>query len=197
MSEEINKIREALIERARKEANEIIEKAKEEAKRIIEKALREKEEKIRKIKEEIVEEAKRKAEEEVLSEKIEAKKKIAHVKNKIINEVWSKVRERIEQGNFDREKSLRKLLLESLEEIPSSDIIIYVNKNDKPLLEKILQEIVIKKRIINIRECDILGGVIVESADSLIRIDNSYDTRLSSVKYRHIHAIARKLFGVD
>ena len=197
MSEEIDKIRQTLIERARKEANEVIEKAREKARRIIEEALRQRERKIQQVGQEIMGNAKRKAEEEILAVKIEARKEITNVKNEVLKEIWSKVISKLREGEFDRKESLKRLLLEALNEIPVQKVIIYVREEDKGIVKEILSEISTNKEVIDIRSCNILGGVIVESEDSLIRIDNSYDTRLSSIKYRYIHNIFRKIFGVE
>ncbi|HIQ03267.1 MAG TPA: hypothetical protein EYH40_02470 [Desulfurococcales archaeon] len=197
MSEEIDKIRQILIDRARREAKEIVEKAKMEARRIIEEALRQKDEKVKKVREEVLEKAKKKAEEEILLVKIEAKKRIAKVKNEILSNLWSRVIEKLASKNTGRRESLRKLLLEALEAIPSPNVVVYVSERDRKLVEEVLSEVNVGKRILDIKVCNILGGVIVESADKLIRIDNSYDTRLSSIKHKYLHIITRKLFGVE
>lgn len=197
MSEEVDKIRQILIDRARREAREIVEKAKMEARRIIEEALRQRDEKVRRVREEVLDKARKKAEEEILLVKIEAKKRIAKAKNEILNNLWSKVVEKLASESTGRRESLRKLLLEALNAIPSPNVVIYVSEKDRKLVEEVLSEINVGKKILDVRVCDILGGVVVESTDKLIRIDNSYDVRLSNIKYMYLHIITKKLFGVE
>jgi len=195
--EVVKRIRDKLLEKAREDAKRIIEDAKHEAERIIREAEEKWKKKVEETKKKILEDAERKAEEILIDAQIKARMKITDEKNKIIELLMNKIEELIEKGIYDRSESLRKLAIEAISQLELKEVIIYVSRNDKELMEKLKSSIEneLNVRINDIKEANIRGGVIVESIDGGIRIDNSYDARLEIIKTRLLPQISKELFS--
>ena len=195
--EVVKRIRDKLLEKAREDAKRIIEDAKHEAERIIREAEEKWKKKVEETKKKILEDAERKAEEILIDAQIKARMKITDEKNKIIELLMNKIEELIEKGTYDRSESLRKLAIEAIGQLELKEVIIYVSRNDKELMEKLKSSIEneLNVRINDIKEANIRGGVIVESIDGGIRIDNSYDARLEIIKTRLLPQISKELFS--
>ncbi len=198
MSEVEEKIREAVLEKAKREAEKIIAEAKKEAERIIEKARREWEENRNRIREQILEEARRKAEEIIIDARIKARMKLTQAKREVVEEVLKNIEKIVKEGAFDRRESIRRLLGEAIEPL-SGDIRIHVAEKDLEITQELVKGLAnasnANVKIREIKIANILGGVIAESIDGTIRIDNSYEARLELVRTRLIPEIQRELFG--
>lgn len=195
--EVVKRIRGKLLEKAREDAKRIIEDAKREAERIIKEAEKKWKEKVEEIRKEVLEDARRKAEEILIDAQIKARMKITNEKNKIIELLMSKIEELIEKGTYDRSESLRKLAIEAIRQSELKEVIIYVSRNDKELMERLRSSIEneLNVKINDIKEANIRGGVIVESIDGSIRVDNSYDVRLEMIKTKLLPQIYKELFS--
>jgi vacuolar-type H+-ATPase subunit E/Vma4 len=55
----------------------------------------------------------------------------------------------------------------------------------------------LKKQIAEIVEFDCLGGVMAESMDGMVSIDNTFDMRLEMLTPKILPRIGRDLFGDD
>jgi len=188
-------LRRVVLEKARLEAEEIIKEASERAKSII----RDSEEK----KKSIIEEERRR----VLSElglevklaeaRREARLIIARTKYEIVKELEKKVRELLDTMSEDvRRNSLRKLLLESLNELKTcgfsvENAVVYVSPRDRKIVESILMEMNINASIIEDQR--ISGGVILSTLSGDIHIDNTYETRLERV----LRSVLSELFRAE
>ena len=188
-------LRRVVLEKARLEAEEIIKEASERAKSII----RDSEEK----KKSIIEEERRR----VLSElglevklaeaRREARLIIARTKHEIVKELEKKVRELLDTMSEDvRRNSLRKLLLESLNELKTcgfsvENAVVYVSPRDRKIVESILMEMNINASIIEDQR--ISGGVILSTLSGDIHIDNTYETRLERV----LRSVLSELFRAE
>ncbi len=194
MPELMDKLKESILDYAKKEAERIVKEAERTAKEIIESAEREWRQKCEGEINKIIEDAKRKAEEILVEAKIKARMNIAQAKDKVIKEILSKVRESIERGEFNRTLSLKNLLKESLKAVEGIKVRVYVNPKDvdivKEIVEKEYKDIV--KEIVSNNK--ISGGIIVESLDKSITIDNTYNTRIKALERRLLQIIARELF---
>ncbi len=194
LSDVEEKIRKAVLDKARKEAERIVIEARREAEKILEKARREWEENRERVRKQIIENAKRKAEEIIIDAKIKARMKLTEAKREVINEVIKNIEEIVKEGNYDRRGSLRKLLEEAVVPL-EGDIRIYVSERDLDLAKDVAGKLNNNVRIVDIKTMSILGGVVAENIDSTIRIDNSYEARLELVRTRLIPVIQRELFG--
>lgn len=191
------RIKEKLLEKAREDAKRIIEDAKREAEKIIKEAEEKWKKKVEETRRKIIEEAKREAEEILVDARIKARIRITEEKNRVIEQLLGKVEELVDKDVFNREESLRKLLEEAIKQSRLNEVVIYVSSRDIKLMQSLKPRIEsgLKVKIIDIREANIKGGVIVESVDGGIRIDNSYDVRLELVKMKLLPEVSKELFS--
>ncbi|NPA97615.1 MAG: hypothetical protein GXO32_08450 [Crenarchaeota archaeon] len=192
----MDRLREAVLAKAREEAERIVREAEERARRIVEEA--------RERKRREIEEARRRLYEEVGYEariaeaRIRAAQLIARVKNEVLEELRAKVMDRLSRlSEGERRRSVEKLLWEALGSgVVGDRFRLYVAKRDSAIAEDVVTATGLRDRVAAVvgRE-DMVGGVIIESEDGSTRVDNSYSTRLSMVLRRRAGEISRALFG--
>ena len=189
----IAELREKLLEEARKKAEEIIAKAREEAKRIVEEAERKWREKAKREKEKIINNARLKAQIIVSEARRRARILLVDAKNKAIEGLYNEVLERLKRREgFDHKLSIKNLLREALEYIPTPSRI-RVNPSDRDALLEVLREIGLTNVKV-VEDTSIIGGVIVESAEGEV-VDNSYNARFNRAKTVLTPMITKKLWG--
>lgn len=176
---------------AREQAEEITQAAEQEAEAIVADAESDAEdikaERERAVDRQIAQERERRissAELEAKQERLEARR-----------EVLETVRERVESELADlederREQLTRDLLEAALEEFDGGDVRVYGRAKDDELLETILADY--DATLAGEREC--LGGVIVESSGSRVRVNNTFDSILEDVWEDEIRSISERLF---
>jgi len=189
------RVSKAILDKARAEAEEILNKARKEAEEIINKAKLRRRQEQKKEEAKIINDAKRKAKAVIVKALLKVRREQTEVKKKIVDNIVNRVRENLEKRNFDVSESLRKLLSEALRTLPQSDLIIYVSKADIDTIKKIVKEMKLEARVKDVREANIIGGIIVETVDGKFRVDNSYETRLEMVLSRLLPEISKELFG--
>lgn len=190
----VEKLREGILDYAKREAKKMVNEAEKKAKEIIEEAKRTWEARKKEEERKILGDAKRRAEEILVEAKIKARMNIAKAKNQVIQEAMEAVKRKLLSGNYDRRKSLENLLKESLDAIGYVDVIVYVRSSDIDVIKSIVK----KEKLKQVKEIkvndNIIGGVIVESIDKTMIIDNSYDSRLKAIESRMLQILSRELF---
>ncbi|MEM2221765.1 MAG: V-type ATP synthase subunit E [Ignisphaera sp.] len=198
--ESIELLRKAVLEKALKEAESRVSRAEEEARRIIEEA--------EKIKRNRIEDEKRKILEElnydakIAEAKLNARLIIHDVKHRIIKEMEKNIINFL--MNLDMEtrlQSLFRLLDEALQHIFHSygivnQVAIKISERDIHLSNQ-LREYIRNKygiEVINVESTGILGGLILESADGTISIDNSYDSRISIILKKMLPNLVKEIY---
>ncbi|NPD87927.1 MAG: hypothetical protein HGN29_04340 [Asgard group archaeon] len=183
----------------------IIQKILAEQEEEIDKINKEANEKIKKIEEDIVKEAENEAESEFLNEKakqdLDLRLKITKFRDEIVYEFVQKANKKIESliKTKEYEKSLRNMILEAILTLKQQEINVYCRKEDKSILSKqfldsISAEIKKEQKLdvkINVSEKHItnIGGVILETIDGKISINNTYEKRIE----RSLEELKRKL----
>ncbi|WUR03457.1 V-type proton ATPase subunit E 1 (VMA4) [Vairimorpha necatrix] len=104
-------------------------------------------------------------------------------KNEIINEIFSLLEEKIKE-----EKLTEELIKETVSKI-GGEYFVLCKEEDKKIVRKMLGNVEIKK----VEE--FLGGIILVSKDSKTVIDNSYKSRIESIKKYHSSEIIRNIFS--
>jgi len=88
------------------------------------------------------------------------------------------------------------LVKEAVNSLDIDKAIIYVSPKDISIVRKLVaKDKKLADRIIEIREFDCTGGVIVEDIDGKIRIDNTYNTRLETLLPQILPEINKEIFG--
>jgi len=190
-------IKEAILEQANDEAEKIVEEARKKAQRILKNAEEEKNKMMEAIRSKAIEEANRMVERIQSEANADAKKIMLEKKAALLAKITEEIREVIEQRKFNyaAEESIKSLLLEGLPMFSKeSKLRVFVNSKDLSAAKRVLQELKPPNSVSVEAKNDMLGGVIIESSDGLLRIDSSYDTRMRNYLEAFLPDIRRILF---
>ncbi|NOQ55201.1 MAG: hypothetical protein GQ477_00160 [Nanohaloarchaea archaeon] len=145
--------------------------------------------------EELIDRAKAKAEvqiaaldkKELASASLESKRPLLDAKRQLIEKTYSDVTLKISQLDATTRKTLLKnLISESLEQMPDAKKV-YVKKSDMSLVKPFAKKM-------QISEKEMLGGIIIENGDGTVRIDNSFDMLLDTMRKDTLKETADILF---
>lgn len=198
MASELKKV---VLSKAEEEAKNIISNAEEEAKRIIEEAIKLKQQEISREKEKIAKDVNYEA--RIAEARLRARMLIAEAKNEVLKllekSVWSYLNNlnstQREQSLLNLTKEATYVLLEDLGE-SSKKIVIHVSKRDLEVAKKVAEAISKEFNLeIEVKEINILGGVVVSSSDGNIVVDNSYENRLKRAIEVFLSEFRKEVFG--
>jgi V/A-type H+-transporting ATPase subunit E len=141
-------------------------------------------------------EIEREREQQLSSAKLEAKQMRLEARRDALEEVRETVRERIADIDGDqREELTRDLLAAAAEEFGEGDAVrVYGRADDEALISEILDDI---DGYEYAGEYDCLGGVVVESEASRVRVNNTFDSVFEDVWETNLKAISARLFDED
>lgn len=182
----LEKVKEEILEKARKDASEVVDAAQAEARAIIRNA-----EKQMQDYQKLVEEDWEKASElmkrrEVASAELELQKQVLSAKNEMIEGVFGQARKKLKLRNDkSREADVKALLKAASGEMEVA--VVQCNGRDSRFLEGGNLKVV--------KNDSVLGGIIAESPDGKMRADYSYETLLGQARVKVLGDVARKLFG--
>ncbi len=191
---EMEKIGEAILDKVRAEAENIIKEAKDKAGKEIEQAKRQQVAKLEEEKGKILEEAREEAVRIAAQASVKARQESSKAKADVINEMLSRVKKELSGISSDK-SSLMGLIKEATDVLGIDKGRVYVSPKDISTVQKLLEkDRKLASKIVEIREYDCLGGVIVEDIDGRTRIDNTYETRLEMLLPRLLPEIGKELF---
>jgi len=178
---------------ARERAEEIREDGEARAADIIDEADADADDILAAKESEIENEIEQEREQRLSSAKLEAKQKRLEARRDVLQEVRADVEERIANlGGEDREELTRTLLDAAAEEFDSDDTItVYGRADDEELLTDVLADY---DGFEYAGEVDCLGGVVVESEQSRLRVNNTFDSVLEDVWEDNLKEISSRLF---
>lgn len=180
--EEARSRADAIREEAEAEAEDIIADAEEDADAIITEAEREAEREIE-----------RERDQQLSSANLEAKQARLEARRDILESIREDVESRIEAiDGSDREDLTRELLDAAANEFTASDdVAVYGRADDADLIQSLLSEY---DGYEYAGEYECLGGVVVESEASRLRVNNTFDSVLESVWDEELKRISARLF---
>lgn len=191
----IDVLREGILSKAREKANEIVRNAELKAKELLANASREYEEKVREEIERRYKALKTDYEKAYSDEVFKLNMELLALKNEILNDVRRAVIERLKSVDRGmRKQSLKNLLKESLSYDVFKEyekLVVYVTSTDLELIKEVLAEEGLEK-VVEVRALDdkYLGGLIIESYDGSVLVDNTYLTRVE----RGLNTIISRLY---
>ncbi len=151
--------------------------------------------------EEIVETARAEVEDEIdqlreqrlSSAKLEAKQKRLEARRDVLSDVREQVEAELTSLETDTRKSLTAALIEAASEEfdAGNDVSVYGREDDQELIESILEEY---DGYAYAGSFDCLGGVVVESEQSRVRVNNTFDSVLEDVWEDNLREISNRLF---
>ena len=182
----LEKVKQEILERARKGADEILAAAAADAKAIMKSA----EKQVQDYQKMLAEDGDKTAElmkrREVASAELELQKQMLTAKNELIESVFLQVREKLgELNDRKREADVNALLKAASKEMDVA--VVQCSSRDAKFLGGGRFKVVMNDPL--------LGGIIAESPDGKLRVDCSYDTLLGQAKAKVLSDVAKKLFG--
>ncbi len=187
-------IGEAVIDKVNKEAQNIIDKAKREAKLEIEMATKERQLKSVKIEQKKLKDAEEESARISSRASIEVRRNLVTVKAQVVNNIIEKVKDKLEKTPMHKEAFIP-LVVEAIDAIKVEEVRIYIPKGDTKRIKDYMQdEKELNSRIIEFKEGDFVGGFVLEDADGLLRIDNTYSARMEMLLPRMMPTINKELF---
>jgi V/A-type H+-transporting ATPase subunit E len=162
-------------------AEEILDEAEADAERIHEEAERAAER-----------ETEREREQAVSSAKLEAKQARLEARRDALQRVREAVEERVAAMEGERRETLtRALLADAAREFDDDDVSVYCRADDAALVEDLVAEF---DGFSHAGDVDRLGGVVVESESSRVRVDNTFDSVLDDVWEDSLKDVSDRLF---
>ena len=178
----LEKVKEKVLEEARIKADATLKVAKTEADVILKSATGRAGESEREHGENLTSETLLIRKREEAAGRLEAKKMLLSFKKDFVDGVFSSVTERLAAlPDSARKEHVKKLLEKASAEIQAGTV--YCNKKDGKFVKDA-----------KVKATDVLGGVIAESPDGLLRVDYSYETLLKQVKDAMLPELNRFLF---
>ncbi|ELZ01454.1 V-type ATP synthase subunit E [Natrialba chahannaoensis JCM 10990] len=132
-------------------------------------------------------------EQRLSSAKLEAKQKRLEARRDVLGDVREEVEAELTALEGDTREELTRALLDaaSTEFDEGDDVSVYGRADDQELIESILDDY---EGYAFGGEYDCLGGVIVESEQSRVRVNNTFDSLLEDVWEDNLREISNQLF---
>ncbi|WP_222916444.1 V-type ATP synthase subunit E [Natrinema sp. SYSU A 869] len=132
-------------------------------------------------------------EQRLSSAKLEAKQQRLEARRDVLGEVREAVEDGLASLEGDTREELTRTLLEAASEEfdEDDDVSIYGRDDDQELLESILDDY---DGYEYAGKFDCLGGVVVESEQSRVRVNNTFDSVLEDVWEDNLQEISNRLF---
>ncbi len=191
--EEMDKISAAILDKVKEEARQIIEEAEEKGKAEIETAKKNREIRFANERRRLIAGAEAEAARISAQASIGERQELLSAKSNVLSNVIAKVKK--ELSFVSNEANMINLIKESISGLGVSEVKIYLSKKDVAMVKGILnknKELGSKVKAVETINCN--GGVVIESIDGSLRIDNTFDTRLDMILPRVIPEISKELF---
>ena len=171
-------IGEVVISKVKAEALDIVKEAEARAREEREKAKRQRKLKLQEEKQKLLGEAREEAARIVAQASIKSRQELSGAKNAVINKMTDRVRQELSETSSNEKYSMN-LIQEAVEAIGASKARIYVPPKSVDATRKLLESNKqLATRISEVKEANFTGGIIAENIDGILRIDNSYESRL-------------------
>ncbi|WP_232686591.1 V-type ATP synthase subunit E [Halobacterium zhouii] len=181
---------------ARERAKEIRADAEERADDLLEEAEADAEQTLEQAEADAEREIAQEREQKLSSAKLEAKQMRLEARRDALQRVREQVEERIAELDGDEREELTRELLDAAaaEFEDGSDVRVYARASDEGLVSDILDDY---DGYEYAGEHDCLGGVVVESETSRVRVNNTFDSVLASVWENNLKEISARLFDEE
>jgi V/A-type H+-transporting ATPase subunit E len=177
---------------ARARADEIVAEAEEESDDVLSEAREEAETLVEQAREEAEKEAEDLREQEVSSAKLEARKMVSREERDLLADLRADVRDELAALEDGREDLTRSLLEAGVEELGDDEGAVYAAEGDEELVQDLVDDV---DGFEFGGTTDVLGGVVVESANGEVRVDNSFDSVLERVWNDSLREVSAHLLG--
>jgi vacuolar-type H+-ATPase subunit E/Vma4 len=193
---ETDKIRDAILKKAKGEADQIIADAKARATEMIDKAKEQRQYRFEDEKKKRISEARREASKIMAQSSLKSRQNILLEKDAILNTIIEKVKDQLSRTAMDKEHfpSLVRETVEAFE--TDNQVVIFVSPKDLNTVRLFIEEdSELKDKISDVKELNCLGGILAQTMDGMVIIDNTYDTRLEMLMPKILPEVGKNLFG--
>lgn len=190
----MEKISEAVVSKVKTEAQNIIAEAEKKAQGERDKAQKQREMRLQEEKNIMLEKAREEAARIIAQASIEARQKLSSTKSDIVTKIIDRVKQELSQSSSN-ENHLLNLIREAVGGISTDKCRIYVSPKDVSTTQKLLEgDEKLAAKIVEVKEDNFTGGVIAETLDGTLRMDNIYETRLEMLLPQLLPEISKELF---
>jgi V/A-type H+-transporting ATPase subunit E len=193
---ETDKIRDAILKKAKGEADQIIADAKTRATEMIDKAKEQRQYRFEDEKKKRISEAQREASKIMAQSSLKSRQNILLEKDAILNTIIEKVKDHLSRTTMDKEHfpSLVRETVGAFE--TDNQVVIFVSPKDLNTVRRFIEEdSELKDKISDVKELNCLGGILAQTMDGMVSIDNTYDTRLEMLMPKILPEVGKNLFG--
>ncbi len=191
----MEKISEAILEKVKGDARNIVADAEEKARQEIEKAKKQREKRLEEEEHKLVREAKEEAARILAQASIAARQELVRAKTDMIDKVIDRVRSVLSETSSNA-ATLLSLAQEAYDALGVDKVRVYVATRDIDTTRRAIgTNKELAEKIVDIREFDCVGGLIVESLDGKMRIDNTYGARLEILLPKILPEVSNDLFS--
>ncbi|RLM56409.1 V-type ATP synthase subunit E [Halobellus sp. Atlit-31R] len=189
----LDNVVEDIRDEARARAEEIREQGERRAEEIVETAETDAEELLESRKADVERQIEQEREQALSSAKLESKQERLEARRDVLEDVRQRVEdELVELSGEKREQLTRTLLEDATAEFEEGESVsVYGHADDAELLEELVGDY---DGFEHAGEYDCLGGVVVEGADSRVRVNNTFDSVLAGVWEDNLKNVSEKLF---
>jgi V/A-type H+-transporting ATPase subunit E len=189
----LDSVTEDIREQARARAEEIRSEGEAEATSIVDDAEADAEDIRREREREVERQIDQERDQRLSSANLEAKQTRLATRRELLQRVRGDVEDALADLDEDtREELTRELLEAAASEFEESDTVeVFGRADDQALIESILEDY---EGFVYGGETDCLGGVVVESDESRVRVDNTFDSVLEDVWQESLREISADLF---
>ncbi|SFR34498.1 V-type ATP synthase subunit E [Halogeometricum limi] len=188
----LDNVVEDIRDEARARAEEIREDGEQRADEIIEEAEADAEELLEARETDVERQVEQEREQALSSAKLEAKQKRLEARRDVLQDVRGQVEDELASLSGDRRETLtRSLLDDAADEFDGGDVVVHGRAADKALIEDILEDY---DGYAFGDSYDCLGGVVVESTQSRVRVNNTFDSVLEGVWEDNLKEVSSRLF---
>ena len=188
----LDTVAEDIKEEAREEADRIRADGEARAEEIVESAEADAEEIVADREQEVERQIERERERTLSSAKLEAKQKRLEARRDVLEDVRADVESAVADLDGEtREDLTRTLLDDAATEFDGQSVRVYGRSKDADLIEGILADY---DGFEHAGEYDCLGGVVVESDSSRVRVNNTFDSVLADVWDDELREVSSRLF---
>jgi len=178
---------------ARAEAEEIREDAEERAEEILSEAREDADRILEDAETSVEREIEQEREQRLSAAKLEAKQERLEARRELLERVYDRVEAALADLSGDRREELTEALLEAAaaEVDEDAQVDVYGRAEDEELLTSLCEAY---DGFDYAGEYDCLGGVVVESEGSRVRINNTFDSILDDVWEDNLQTVSERLF---
>jgi vacuolar-type H+-ATPase subunit E/Vma4 len=190
----MEKLSQAVLSKVKLEAQSITQDAEKKAQEELEKARKQRDARLAEERGRLLGQAEEEAARILAQASIKARQQLSGAKAKVIATIIDGARQELSKTSSD-ESQLLNLVREAINGLGVEKSRIYLSPKDVSPVKKFLEaNKELSDKILEVRESNFVGGVIVEDVEGKLRIDNTYETRLEMLLPKLLPEISKKLF---